>query len=82
MSRPATAGAGWPGGWCGSCATSSRRPHGYEAVYLHTDPAVSGAEPFWRSLADEVCDERALPGGGQGIVHFELPMPVPTTPAR
>ncbi|MEL5960544.1 GNAT family N-acetyltransferase [Streptomyces sp. CLV115] len=55
---------------------------GYEAVYLHTDPAVPGAEPFWRSLADEVCDERALPGGGQGIVHFELPMPVPATPAR
>ncbi|CAM5607023.1 N-acetyltransferase [Streptomyces spiroverticillatus] len=47
---------------------------GYEAVYLHTDPAVPGAEPFWRSLATEVCDERKLPGGGQGIVHFELPM--------
>ncbi|THA70531.1 GNAT family N-acetyltransferase [Streptomyces sp. A0642] len=46
---------------------------GYEAVYLHTDPAVPGAEPFWRSLAREVCDERALPGG-QGIVHFELPL--------
>ncbi|MER6117060.1 GNAT family N-acetyltransferase [Streptomyces sp. NPDC001743] len=47
---------------------------GYEAVYLHTDPAVPGAEPFWRSLAREVCDERTLPGGGQGIVHFELPL--------
>lgn len=47
---------------------------GYESVYLHTDPAVPGAEPFWRSLAREVCDERELPGGGQGIVHFELPM--------
>ncbi|THA23119.1 GNAT family N-acetyltransferase [Streptomyces sp. A1277] len=51
------------------------RAGGYEAVYLHTDPAVPGAEPFWRSLAREVCDERALPGGGQGIVHFELPLP-------
>lgn len=49
---------------------------GYAALYLHTDPAVPGAEPFWRSLAREVCDERTLPGGGQGIVHFELPMPV------
>lgn len=49
------------------------RAGGYEAVYLHTDPAVPGAEPFWRSLAREVCDERTLPGGGQGIVHFELP---------
>ncbi|WP_327662226.1 MULTISPECIES: GNAT family N-acetyltransferase [unclassified Streptomyces] len=50
---------------------------GYEALYLHTDPAVPGAEPFWRSLAQEVCDERELPGGGQGIVHFELPLPAP-----
>ncbi|GGX89549.1 GNAT family N-acetyltransferase [Streptomyces minutiscleroticus] len=49
---------------------------GYEAVYLHTDPTVPGAEAFWRSLAKAVCDERAEePGGGQGIVHFEVPMP-------
>ncbi|WP_420034830.1 GNAT family N-acetyltransferase [Streptomyces sp. cg28] len=48
---------------------------GYDAIYLHTDPAVTGAEPFWRALASEVCDERELPGGGQGIVHFELPLP-------
>lgn len=47
---------------------------GYERVYLHTDPAVPGAEPFWRATAHEVCDERELPGGGQGIVHFELPV--------
>ncbi|MET9772368.1 GNAT family N-acetyltransferase [Streptomyces sp. NPDC006415] len=51
------------------------RAGGYTTLYLHTDPAVPGAEPFWRSLAREVCDERTLPGGGQGIVHFELPMP-------
>lgn len=49
---------------------------GYRSLYLHTDPAVPGAEPFWRSLGQEVCDERALPDGGQGIVHFELPLPV------
>lgn len=53
------------------------RAGGYTDVYLHTDPAVPGAEPFWRSLAHEVCDERALPGGGQGIVHFSLPLPAP-----
>ncbi|MFC5169991.1 MULTISPECIES: GNAT family N-acetyltransferase [Streptomyces] len=53
------------------------RAGGYTSLYLHTDPAVPGAEPFWRSLAHEVCDERALPGGGQGIIHFELPMPAP-----
>ena len=50
---------------------------GYTSLYLHTDPAVPGAEPFWRSMAHEVCDERTLPGGGQGIIHFELPLPAP-----
>ncbi|MEV6261170.1 GNAT family N-acetyltransferase [Streptomyces sp. NPDC051784] len=53
------------------------RAGGYTSLYLHTDPSVPGAEPFWRSLAHEVCDERELPGGGQGIIHFELPMPTP-----
>ncbi|MFI6124727.1 GNAT family N-acetyltransferase [Streptomyces sp. NPDC051064] len=57
------------------------RAGGYTSLYLHTDPAVPGAEPFWRSLAHEVCDERALPGGGQGIIHFELPMPALQGPA-
>ncbi|EFD65417.1 conserved hypothetical protein [Streptomyces lividans TK24] len=47
---------------------------GYRAVYLHTDPAVTGAEPFWRSLAKVVHDEREDAGGGQGIVHFEVPV--------
>ncbi|WP_210575158.1 GNAT family N-acetyltransferase [Streptomyces sp. GESEQ-4] len=47
---------------------------GYRAVYLHTDPAVPGAEGFWRSLGKIVHDEREDAGGGQGIVHFEIPM--------
>jgi GNAT superfamily N-acetyltransferase len=47
---------------------------GYRAVYLHTDPAVPGAEAFWRSLGKAVHDEREEPGGGQGIVHFEVPL--------
>lgn len=47
---------------------------GYRAVYLHTDPAVPGAEAFWRSLGTVVHDERDHAGGGQGIVHFELPL--------
>ncbi len=47
---------------------------GYRSVYLHTDPAVPGAEAFWRSLAEVVHDERQDPGGGQGIVHFEVPL--------
>ncbi|MET9775963.1 GNAT family N-acetyltransferase [Streptomyces sp. NPDC006367] len=48
---------------------------GYRAVYLHTDPSVTGAEPFWRSLAKVVHDEREDAGGGQGVMHFEVPMP-------
>ncbi|MFG2937504.1 GNAT family N-acetyltransferase [Streptomyces sp. NPDC048282] len=55
---------------------------GYRAVYLHTDPAVPGAEAFWRSLGKVVLDEREEPGGGQGIVHFELPLERVTTRAR
>ncbi|WP_196218060.1 GNAT family N-acetyltransferase [Streptomyces blattellae] len=47
---------------------------GYRSVYLHTDPAVPGAEGFWRSLGKVVHDEREDAGGGQGIVHFEIPM--------
>ncbi|MDT9695495.1 GNAT family N-acetyltransferase [Streptomyces sp. P17] len=47
---------------------------GYRAVCLHTDPAVEGAEAFWRSLGKVVHDEREDPGAGQGIVHFEIPM--------
>ncbi len=47
---------------------------GYRAVYLHTDPAVTGAEPFWRSLAKVVHDEREDAGGGNGVVHFDVPM--------
>ncbi|MFJ1968410.1 GNAT family N-acetyltransferase [Streptomyces sp. NPDC087903] len=46
---------------------------GYRAVYLHTDPAVPGAEAFWRSLGKVVHDEREPPGGGSGVVHFEIP---------
>jgi GNAT superfamily N-acetyltransferase len=47
---------------------------GYHSVYLHTDPAVPGAEAFWRSLGKVVHDEREDPGGGNGVVHFEIPM--------
>lgn len=47
---------------------------GYRAVYLHTDPSVAGAEGFWRSLGKVVHDEREDAGGGQGVVHFEVPL--------
>lgn len=58
------------------------RAGGYRAIYLHTDPGVSGAEGFWRSIAHEVCDERRLPDGGQGIIHFELALPEPAEATR
>lgn len=47
---------------------------GYRAVYLHTDPSVPGAEAFWRSMGKVVHDEREDTGGGNGVVHFEIPM--------
>ncbi|MEU6373165.1 GNAT family N-acetyltransferase [Streptomyces sp. NPDC046909] len=47
---------------------------GYRSVYLHTDPAVPGAEPFWRSLGKLVHDEREDPEGVSGVLHFEIPM--------
>lgn len=49
---------------------------GYRSVYLHTYPGSPGALGLWRSLGKAVCDEREeVPGGGTGVVHFEVPMP-------
>ncbi|MDX3579929.1 GNAT family N-acetyltransferase [Streptomyces sp. FL07-04A] len=53
---------------------------GYRSVYLHTDPAVEGAEAFWRSLATVVHDEREEADGGQGIVHFDALLPAYLSP--
>lgn len=50
---------------------------GYRSVYLHTDPAVEGAEGFWRSLGTVVHDEREGVTGGQSIVHFDVPLDAP-----
>ncbi|MFI1721559.1 GNAT family N-acetyltransferase [Streptomyces sp. NPDC020489] len=47
---------------------------GYRSVYLHTDPAVPGAEAFWRSLGKLVHDERDDPEGAHDVLHFEIPM--------
>lgn len=44
----------------------ARRPR-YQALYLHTDTRVEGAEPFWRSMARPVHDCRPT-------VHFEIPL--------
>ncbi|GAB3657042.1 GNAT family N-acetyltransferase [Streptomyces sparsus] len=47
---------------------------GYRSVYLHTDPAVPGAEDFWRATGKVMCDEREEPDG-KNVVHFEIPWP-------
>lgn len=49
---------------------------GYERIYLHTDTRVAGAEPFWRSVAVEVCDARDGDPERHQTVHFEIPVPV------
>lgn len=51
---------------------------GYRSVYLHTDPAVPGAEAFWRSQGEAVCDERVETG--ERVVHFEVPVPANPAP--
>ncbi|MGB2571060.1 GNAT family N-acetyltransferase [Micromonospora citrea] len=51
----------------------------YEAIYLHTDTRVDGAEAFWRSLAQVVHDPRDAGPGTPQTVHFEIPIPGRTT---
>lgn len=48
---------------------------GYEAIYLHTNTAIEGAEPFWRGIGKEVHDGRTDPRYSPAV-HFEIPMPV------
>ncbi|WP_432158420.1 GNAT family N-acetyltransferase [Streptomyces sp. bgisy153] len=49
---------------------------GYRSVYLHAYPHSPGAMGLWRALGEVVCDEREeVPGGGSGVVHFEIPLP-------
>lgn len=47
---------------------------GYSAIYLHTNPAVEGAESFWRSTAKEIYDGREDPRYSP-CIHFEIPIP-------
>lgn len=46
---------------------------GYDTIYLHTNPAVDGALPFWRSVANEVYDGRTDPRYSPAV-HFEIPV--------
>ncbi|MBM7842618.1 GNAT family N-acetyltransferase [Herpetosiphon giganteus] len=44
----------------------------YRTIYLHTNPAIAGAEHFWRSLpTSEIYDDRPDQGEFQNI-HFEM----------
>jgi GNAT superfamily N-acetyltransferase len=47
---------------------------GYQRLYLHTDTRVAGAEPFWRSMAQDVHDDRDGDPVGFQTVHFEIPL--------
>jgi GNAT superfamily N-acetyltransferase len=47
---------------------------GYDVIYLHTNPAIEGAEPFWRSIAKEIHDGRTDPRYSPAV-HFEIPIP-------
>jgi len=46
----------------------------YAIVNLHTNAAIAGAEPFWRSVAYPMHDSRPTPFN---TVHFELPLAWP-----
>jgi GNAT superfamily N-acetyltransferase len=49
---------------------------GYTTIYLHTNAAVPGAEPFWRSRpTTQIYDGRGNHEGYSQAVHFELALP-------
>ncbi|KOV96970.1 acetyltransferase [Streptomyces sp. NRRL B-1140] len=53
----------------------ARTDGGYRSVYLHTYPDSPAAMGLWKALGKVLCDEREeMPGGGSGVVHFELPL--------
>ncbi|GAA3967675.1 GNAT family N-acetyltransferase [Actinomadura viridis] len=47
---------------------------GYERLYLHSDTRSDGAEPFWRSVAEVVHDERDGNPDHFQTVHYEIPL--------
>ncbi len=56
---------------------------GYDTIYLHTNPSVPGAEPFWRAMpTTEIFDARREEGApGSNALHFELEMLPAEAPA-
>jgi GNAT superfamily N-acetyltransferase len=59
-----------------------RAEGGYDTIYLHTNPAVPGAEAFWRAMPTrEIFDSRREPGAPTtNALHFELELlpPLPS----
>ncbi|WP_431914869.1 GNAT family N-acetyltransferase [Nonomuraea jabiensis] len=56
-----------------ACAHVASTP-GYTRLYLHTDTRVEGAEPFWRSVAVPIHDDRDGDPSRFQTVHFEVPL--------
>lgn len=48
---------------------------GYETIYLHTNPDIEGAEPFWNNVAKQVHDGRTDPRHSPAV-HYEISIPV------
>lgn len=46
----------------------------YSRIYLHTNPAIEGAAPFWQSAATEIYDARQDPRYSPSV-HFEISIP-------
>ncbi|GII79076.1 N-acetyltransferase [Sphaerisporangium rufum] len=55
----------------------------YQALYLHTDTRIAGAEAFWRSVATVVLDARDGDPARFQTLHLEIPLdrPLPAAPA-
>lgn len=52
----------------------ARQPR-YQALYLHTDARIDGAEPFWQSMATPIYDPRDGYDDTYQSVHFEIALP-------
>lgn len=54
---------------------------GYSAIYLHTNPAIEEAKPFWHAMAKEIYDARRdhqyIPA-----IHFGFPDSALNAPDR
>ncbi|MDB1086409.1 GNAT family N-acetyltransferase [Streptomyces sp. ACA25] len=50
---------------------------GYDSLYLHTNVNIPGAQGFWDSVAEQICDARTTGEHGPGFatVHYEIPLP-------